>query len=320
MIKKINKFYNKQIRELIYFVTSKCPLRCAHCFYNNELNRNIKELTLEEIEKVSKKLPYLESLQLSGGEPFLRPDLDKLIGIFVKNGVKHVGIPTNGFFKKQTLDITKKIKKFDVDLSISISIDGFKDQHNKIRGRDCFDKAIETFKALKKEGIKTGFSASLSRLNYESYIKLIKYLQEFNPDFINVIIVRAKPDIMISSEQFMKIRPELERLTLKYMNKFYRKRQKLLNDVYQKVLNGKILPFRCLAGRIIAVLEPDGYVRSCELRSKLGNVRDYDYSIKKILKLDNIPKNCTCIHSCFIGPSMSYSLKWMTKNVLFQFA
>jgi len=97
--------------------------------------------------------------------------------------------------------------------------------------------------------------------------------------------------------------------------------RKMLNNFYLRILGGGNLPFQCLAGKIIAVLEPDGSVRTCELRKKLGNVRDYDYDMKKILKLDNVPRNCKgCIHPCFIGPSMSYSPKWLIKSIISQYA
>ncbi len=319
LMKKISRFKNKPLENLIFFVTSKCPLNCKHCFYRAELNKKINELSLNEIEKIAKNLPHLKHVQLSGGEPFVRKDLTQVIKIFQKYGVKKIGIPTNGFFTSLVVKKCKEIKKLGIDFSINVSIDGFKPLHNKIRGKPCFDKAIETFKQLKKLGIETGFNVSLSKLNYSSYLDLLKYLKSLNPDYINVIIVRAKPDIQITAEQFKKIKPEIESLTLKYKNKFYKTRQKMLNNIYLDILKGKTLPFQCLAGKIIAVLEPDGQVRSCEMRKKLGNARDYNYNINKILQKDNIPKNCTCIHSCFISPSMSYNLKWLTKNILYQY-
>ncbi len=319
LFKKINKFRKKELRNLIFFVTSKCPLNCKHCFYRSELNRDIKELTLKEIEKIIEKMPYLESVQLSGGEPFVRKDLVDVIRVFENRGIRHVGIPTNGFFTKMTVNKAKDIDKLNIDFNVTVSIDGFKELHNKIRGRDCWDKAIETFKQLKKNEIKTGFSLALSKLNYKNVKKLINFLESLNPDYINIILVRAKKDIMLGLKEFEKIRPLIEETIGKYSSRFYRKRQELLNDVYKIVLKGGKIPFNCYAGKIIAVLEPDGKVRSCELRKKLGNVRDHNYDIKKILEKDNKPKKCPCVHSCFLGPSMSYDLKWLLKNIIFRY-
>jgi len=316
-----HKFFNRKLRTLIFFITTKCQLKCKHCFYSSELNNpEVNELTLKEIEKIADKIPSLEYVQISGGEPFLRNDLIEVMEIFFKRGIKKIMIPSNGYLTKKIVSQAKIMKQKGFYFSIMISIDGFKDIHNKIRGTDCFDKAMHTFDELNKLGIETGFNVSLSKLNYDSYIDLIKFLKT-KTENIDPILVRAKPGVMLSAEEFKKIRPELEKLSFRNLTPFYKQRRKLLNDIYYDILRGKRLPFKCLAGETVAVLEPDGSVRTCEIRKKLGNVRNYNYDIKKILKLDKMSKRCkNCIHPCFIGPSLSYSPKWMLKNIIYQYA
>ncbi len=74
------------------------------CFYSEYLNReNVNLVTLDEIEKISKSLPGLLHLILTGGEPFLRSDIEEIAGVFYKNsGTKSISIPTNGFFTDLT--------------------------------------------------------------------------------------------------------------------------------------------------------------------------------------------------------------------------
>ncbi len=48
-------------------------MKCEHCFYWRQLNQP-DDLTFEELVKLSKELGRIENLNLSGGEPFLRPD------------------------------------------------------------------------------------------------------------------------------------------------------------------------------------------------------------------------------------------------------
>ena len=314
------KFFKRRIRTLIFFVTSRCPLKCAHCFYNCELNNtSIKELSLDEIQKISNKLKHLEYLQLSGGEPFVRDDIPDIARIFFRNGLKKLIIPSNGFFIERVISQAAEMKRRGYNFTITISIDGFKEQHNKIRGGNSFDKAMKTFDKLKEMGIDTGFIVSLSKLNYESYLDLIRFLKT-KTNNIDSVLVRAKPNIMLSAKEFQRIRPELERLIFSHLTPCDRQRKKLINDIYSQVLKGRPVPYKCLAGTTLAVLEPDGQVRSCEILKKLGNVRDYNYNIQRILKLDHIPNRCkNCIHPCFIGPSMSYSIKWMAKNIVSQY-
>ena len=52
--------------QLIHFITSKCNAKCGHCFYWKNLNTK-GELSLEEIEKITKHLPDLVILNISGG-------------------------------------------------------------------------------------------------------------------------------------------------------------------------------------------------------------------------------------------------------------
>lgn len=319
MIKKIDKFLHPKLRTLIFFVTTRCPLKCKHCFYSSELNQNIGELTLEEIRKISKNLPDLELLQLSGGEPFIREDIVEILEIFFKNGIKKATIPTNGFFTDITIKKVKEMLNKTFNIQIMISIDGNRELHNSIRGRDCFDKALKTFDELKKLGINVGFNVALSKLNYEHYIELLKFLKQ-RTNNIDPILVRAKSDVMLSLEEFRKIIPDINKLIYSNLKPFYKKRMQMLNEIYCNVLDGKPLPYRCLAGEIIAVLEPDGQVRACEILNKLGNVRDYDYNLLEILKKRKIPNRCRdCVHPCFIGPSMSYSSKWLIKNIISQY-
>ncbi len=51
---------------VILFVTSRCNAFCRTCFYHAELNQP-GDLTFEQIEKVSRTMPGITDLWLSGG-------------------------------------------------------------------------------------------------------------------------------------------------------------------------------------------------------------------------------------------------------------
>ncbi len=103
MIDYIIKYLKKDFFQLIFHVTFRCNARCRFCFNWREINQNKdKELSLEEIQKISENLPRFPWLLLSGGEPFLRSDLVDLIETFHRNNkVAHVTIPTNGISSKK---------------------------------------------------------------------------------------------------------------------------------------------------------------------------------------------------------------------------
>ncbi|HUS51890.1 MAG TPA: radical SAM protein, partial [Candidatus Bathyarchaeia archaeon] len=138
---------------LIFYVTSQCNLRCEHCFYWQNLNKKDKELSLEEIEKISSSMGPLLWLSLTGGEPFLRSDLGKIVKIFVKNNqVRHLSIPTNGYLTERIVSETEKIVSQNpkTTFSISLSCDGPEKIHDLIRGKKgAFKRMVETAKELK---------------------------------------------------------------------------------------------------------------------------------------------------------------------------
>src|SRR6187549_1959223 len=80
----------KRLGTVILFVTSRCNAFCRTCFYHEELNQP-GDLTFAQIETVSRTMPQITDLWLSGGEPTLRRDLSDIIDLFVtNNGVKRV--------------------------------------------------------------------------------------------------------------------------------------------------------------------------------------------------------------------------------------
>src|SRR5919205_4274034 len=86
----------RRLGTVIFFVTSRCNARCETCFYHEELNRP-GDLTFGQIEKISRTMPPVTDLWLSGGEPTLRRDLASIIDTFVANNhVNRLIIPTNG--------------------------------------------------------------------------------------------------------------------------------------------------------------------------------------------------------------------------------
>ena len=71
----------KRLGTVILFVTSRCNAYCQTCFYHAELNHP-GDMTFAQIEKVSRTMPPISDLWLSGGEPTLRKDVADVIDLF----------------------------------------------------------------------------------------------------------------------------------------------------------------------------------------------------------------------------------------------
>lgn len=340
--KYLNYFINKTFKSvrwgyIIFFITNKCNSKCKHCFNWQKLNKNKDlELSLEEIEKITQKIGKTQVLLLSGGEPFLRKDLFGIISLFIKNNnVKIVTIPTNALLTKRIIEQTKKlaIKFPKVSFVLAISIDSLHKKNDKIRGIEgAFNKSINTLKKiekLKKQhfNIESFVNTVISNYNYKDIDQIIEYFKNFDIVYHNFELIRGKP-----KEINCNLPPieEIKKIHRKFLlsREFYiKKRNKGLSEILEKiatlgatnyvitakerVLSSKNLPFVCTAGRNIIVIEANGDVKLCELQSKIGNLKEYDYNIERILKSEKAKqkfkqiKNCKCTHICFLNMSIA---------------
>src|SRR5437763_12833907 len=120
---------------LILFINSICNQKCEHCFYWKNLNRR-DDLSKDELFALSRSLGRIETLNLSGGEPFLRPEFGEICRQFIQhNKVRQIYVPTNGYFTERTVkQISITLEEKDLDLFVAeISLDGLGEFHDKIR-------------------------------------------------------------------------------------------------------------------------------------------------------------------------------------------
>ncbi|MDB6052942.1 MAG: 3,8-cyclase [Verrucomicrobiales bacterium] len=158
--------HGRIIRDLRVSVTDRCNFRCMYClpeteeaanFYlnrfqpaadsikiNREWQPQSRMLTFEEIARfvrIGRDLG-IQKIRLTGGEPLLRKDFEKLVGMLAKiDGIHDIAMTTNGFLFKQK---GKALR--DAGLSrVSFSLDSL-DRENfaKITGRDALSNVCES--------------------------------------------------------------------------------------------------------------------------------------------------------------------------------
>jgi len=298
----------QELRVLTFFVTYRCNSRCRTCFFWRDLNRKDRdELSLEEIEKIAASMPSFPHLLLSGGEPILRNDLNEIVEVFIKsNRIKTVDLPTNGLLPEKVGEFVSFMlsKHPEILLTVGVSLDGLAETHDWIRGvKGNFERVFETLNVINE--IRYQFSGEgnggeprlhlytltvLSNVNVGEIEQMVEYvITRTDVDGMMFELIRGdRPDDSLSPpsiEQFNQIVD----LSLRINNLLYEKRadsreRKLrlsyLKGVYtlqREFLEKGRLPLRCQAGRRLAVLEPDGAVRLCELLEPVGNLRDYNY-------------------------------------------
>ena len=319
--------------EVILFITSLCNFACETCFYSEKLNDTKNDLTFEELEKISSNFKEIRLLLLTGGEPYLRKNFFEIMQMFYHNNkVRRLHLPTNGYATKKIInDTTRMLSELPkLEINIGVSVDALYERHDFISKKTgAFDRAMETQRLLidlekKHKNLSTKFYTVLSNDNIEESDKLFEYIvKEFGFEKIGFSPLRGDP-----ANPSLKSPTPLEWDRLYNMYKKYEKtkpldfKQFLINrkmknfhSMNKKALSGdgfiknsekNFGKFSCSAGNNICVIDADGEVRVCELKDPVGNLRNHDYDIRKILNKKQ-KHNCTCTHACFQNASIDVS-------------
>lgn len=157
-------------------VTYRCNAKCTMCNrYKCPSNPN-EEISIETI----KKLPPMYFTNITGGEPFIRDDIEEIVKI-LKEKSDRIVISTNGFFTDKIVDLCKKYP----DIGIRISIEGTEETNNEIRGLDNgYQRGYKTLLKLKEMGIKDiGFGMTVQDRNAKDLVPLYDISNELCMEF-----------------------------------------------------------------------------------------------------------------------------------------
>lgn len=130
-------------------ITNKCNLNCATCYNRSGLNINKKEITFDQIENILKVfLPFgMQRFLISGGEPTLHSDFDRILSLIDQYPEVTFGIVTNGTVHNEKL---LNYLNTRTNLKLQISLDGSSEKVNSAtRGQGTFDKTIDFAKKIK---------------------------------------------------------------------------------------------------------------------------------------------------------------------------
>ncbi len=139
-------------------ITYKCNFDCAMC--GMRTLQGLADFSPEQLRTIltDKLFKNIASVGVNGGEPFIKENLLEYIEALLDSlpNLKDIFIITNGFFTKRTLDYSQKIKSMckakGVRYTLSVSIDGVGDVHNKIRqNKKAFENASGTLEAIAKD-------------------------------------------------------------------------------------------------------------------------------------------------------------------------
>ena len=305
-------------------------MRCKMCDIWNNPTKPEEEFKPELL----KKLPKMRSVNITGGEPFVREDIEEIVKILLTK-TDRIVFSTSGYFSDKIIALAKKYPQ----IGYRISIEGLSCKNDELRGRaGGFDKGLRTLLELRRLGIKDiGFGITVSNNNSADMLNLYElnrnlkmqfatasfhnsfYFHKYDNKVTNIDEVCGNFDELI--QRLMK-----ENSPKSWFRAFFN--LGLINYIKG---GRRMLP--CEAGSENFFIDPHGNVLPCNGMEKscwfdtMGNLNDVEtfdeiWNSEKAKavreKVAHCPKNCWMIGS--VSPVMKkYMLNilpWIVKNKL----
>jgi radical SAM protein with 4Fe4S-binding SPASM domain len=279
-----------------------------------------------------KKLPHLDAINITGGEPFIRDDLEEIIKI-LQAKTDRIVISSSGYYDEKIIALFSKYP----NLGIRISIEGLSQKNDELRGRPGgFDKGLKTLLKLKDMKIKDiGFGITVSNNNSFDMLSLYSLAKQLKLQFATAAFHNSfyfhKYDNKITNleevcQNFKKLCINLisERSPKSWARAYFN--YGLINYIQG---NKRLLP--CEAGTENFFVDPYGEILPCNGMEEnvwfdsFGNIKDASIfddlwksekasAIRK--KVGICSKNCWMIGT--VSPVMKKhpmkSIKWIIKN------
>lgn len=310
--------------------TYRCPMKCKMCNiwrYPTDIQREIQPAELEI-------LPPLKFINITGGEPFVRRDLDEIVALSFRKAPRVV-ISTSGYQVDEILALAEKFPA----IGIRVSIEGLSTVNDYLRGRDSgFDRGLKTLLGLRRIGVKDiGFGITVSNDNSADMLELYELSKNLQMEFATASYHNSyyfhKDDNIVTNkdvvtDNFFELIDRLlsEKSPKSWFRAFFN--LGLINYIRG---NRRLLP--CEAGTVNFFIDPYGEVYPCNgleeryWKESFGNIRNaksfneiwYGPQADKVRSLvRTCPKNCWMVGTA--APVMKKYIRhpaaWVLKHKL----
>ena len=310
--------------------TYRCQMRCKMCNIWENPTDSQKEITPEELEI----LPRLKFVNITGGEPFVRRDLEEIVEVMFTKSDRIV-ISTSGYHYKKILKLAERFP----NIGIRVSIEGLSQRNDDLRGREGgFDRGLKTLLGLREMGVKDiGFGITVSNKNSEDMLWLYRLSKELGLEFAtatfhNSFYFHKDDNIVNNKDEVIENFHKLIEMLMKENNPKSWFRAFFNLGLINYIRGGKrMLP--CEAGTANFFIEPYGDVYPCNgleeryWKESMGNIREYENfedlwfseqaeRVKSLVR--TCPKNCWMVGTAapVMKKYIQHPAKWVAKNKL----
>ncbi|MFN3605005.1 MAG: radical SAM/SPASM domain-containing protein [Leptonema sp. (in: bacteria)] len=263
--------YFRLLRKFLYIkapavvtigITKKCQCYCEHCSAEYHMNSKERDLSTEEfINSIKESIELgVTNIIFVGGEPLLNKNLEKIIKTIPPN-LAISTLFTNGEFL--TKERAKSLKDFGLQ-GIFVSLDSYKEEeHNSLRKRNIFSKALQGIENARREGIPIAISSYLTKERVqkefiEQFMELGKNLEISEITFFDAIPTGRMGS---SKNSFLDLEARKKILELTIL---YRKLKEYPILTPQSVMTSECGHGFCFAATTQFYLSSTGYVCPCD--------------------------------------------------------
>jgi radical SAM protein with 4Fe4S-binding SPASM domain len=163
------------IRQVVLEVTSACNLDCIYCYNvwkSPRCDYPRGQLPLQDtIRMIDRLLDELSlgSIAISGGEPFLRPDLPQIIAYLWSRHVQTVIITNGTLLTRERVEQTAGAYNYELPL-----LSYRREVHDRLTRREAFDRVIDGALNLRRLGGRFAVAFIATRLNYQDLDKTLE--------------------------------------------------------------------------------------------------------------------------------------------------
>jgi len=309
-----------------WHITNECNYRCKHC-YQDDYSKNSPSLeqlkkylgyAVSFVEKCKEQNEYCRAhINITGGEPFLYPQLLELLTLIQNTALFSIGILSNGFLLPvQSLE---KLKELNIRF-VQISLEGSKKTNDYIRGKGSYNTVVNAIKAYRKVNIPSIISFTANAKNYKEFSRVVRTARKYKarkvwtdrylPHSIDDELALTE---LQAYEYFRLIKKEQDKNKRRFFSKTIVSSQRALQFL---TCGGK--PYTCSAGKTLLTIMPNGDIMPCRrLPIVVGNLQSSDFITiyKKSDVLRNIDyqlQNNEECKSCFYSDSCNGGLKCLS--------
>ncbi len=313
-VARFKHFFGKNTPlRVLHRITTRCNLKCSFCDHQlHHSKRN--ELTTIELKDAMRQFSELGTIAwgITGGEPFLRKDLPEIISYSKQLGFLTSCITNGTVHSTETLiEVAKSL-----DYLVT-SLEGSKQNTDKIRGEGTFDKVVSTIEVCNSNDLPVIVGVTLTRdfIEGDGLNFMGKFCKEMGVrcSFQNLLLTGpyggagfsdAKPNIVPHEPSKKMLFDAMDRIIEMRERGYHFVNNEPWVDYVKAHMNGTLKPSPCFAGKLYCNFYEDGSLRTCQYHPR--KIKNNDIA-ESFYRLPGKFDECPCVAICYVNYNLALS-------------